>query len=63
MKKVGSLGALALLCLFLCSAALVVIFEAIVYEKVMHSNVEQVDKRSAIRYLTQRLRNFDAKEV
>lgn len=62
MKKLGSLGALILLCLFLCSAALVVVLEVVVYESIMQSSLEQADKRNPIRYLTERLRNFDIKE-
>lgn len=62
VKKLGSLGALILLCLFLCGAALVVVFEVVVCENVMASSLEQTDKRSAIKYLTERLRNFDIKE-
>lgn len=62
MKKLGSFGALILLFLFLCSAIMLVILEVVTYEHITQSSLEQVDIRSPIQYLTERIRSFDCKE-
>lgn len=62
MRKLGSIGALILLFLFLCSATMLLILEVTAYEQVVQSSQEQIDIRVPIQYLAEKLRMFDCKD-
>lgn len=63
MRKLGSIGALVLLFLFFCSAAMLVVLGVTTYEKLTRSGEEQLNMRMSIQYLEDKVHQYDYQDA
>ncbi len=63
MKRLGSIGSLILLFIFLCSAVMLVILCITTYESIIKSQKEQLEMRTSVQCLANNIRKSDCRDA